>query len=321
MPVASTLWLICGLYALNMAWGYFIESKSKRQFTDLFGQYVPPELVDEMAKDPEQYSMEGRKEELTVLFSDVRGFTTLSEQLDSKELSELMNIYLGALTEVIRKRRGTLDKYMGDCIMAFWGAPVNDAEHARNAVLAGLEMQAAVRTLDEPFKARGWPPLHIGVGVNTGLMTVGDMGSHVRKAYTVMGDAVNLGSRLEGITKQYGVGILVGETTRQALKDAIVFREIDRVKVKGKEQPVGIYEPIGLSDEVAKEALDELKLWQQALRAYRAQDWDQVEMQLLNLRRMAPTSKLYALYEERVAHHRKNPPGDGWDGVTTFETK
>jgi adenylate cyclase len=320
MPVASTLWLIFGIFALNMAWGYFVESKSKRQFTDLFGQYVPPELVDEMAKDPEQYSMEGRKEELTVLFSDVRSFTTLSEGLDSKELTELMNTYLGVMTEVIRKRRGTLDKYIGDAIMAFWGAPVSDPEHARNAVVAGLEMQAAVRTLDEPFKAKGWPPLHVGVGVNTGMMTVGDMGSPVRKAYTVMGDAVNLGSRLEGITKQYGVGFLVGETTRQVVKD-IVFREVDRVRVKGKEHPVGIYEPIGLSHEVGKDMLEELKLWQQALRAYRAQDWDQVEMHLLNLRRMAPTSKLYALYEERAAHYRKNPPGDSWDGVTTFETK
>jgi adenylate cyclase len=224
------------------------------------------------------------------------------------------------MTEVIRRQRGTLDKYIGDAIMAFWGAPVSDADHARNAVMAAIEMQKAVRALDEPFRARGWKPLHIGVGVNTGTMTVGDMGSKVRKAYTVMGDAVNLGSRLEGITKQYGVEILVGESTRDAIKD-MVFREVDRVRVKGKEHPVGIFEPMGLSNEIGKDRQEELKLWQQALRAYRAQDWDQTDMLLLNLRRMAPDSKLYALYEERVALLRKSPPGDGWDGVTTFETK
>ena len=319
-PVAATLWLVVGLFSLNMAWGFFIESKSKRQFTDLFGQYVPPELVDEMAKDPERYSMEGRNEQLTVLFSDVRSFTTLSEGLDPKELSELMNAYLGSMTEVIRHQRGTLDKYIGDAIMAFWGAPVSDPEHARNAVIASMEMQTALRSLDAPFKAKGWPPLHIGVGVNTGMMTVGDMGSKVRKAYTVMGDAVNLGSRLESITKQYGVGILVGESTRELIKD-IVFREIDRVRVKGKDLPVGIFEPLGLSDTLTKEVQDELKLWQHFLRAYKAQEWDQAELNLLNLRRISPATKLYALYEDRIAVLRKSPPDAAWDGVTTFDTK
>ena len=320
MPMAAGLWAVLLIYALDMAWGYFVESKSKRQFTDLFGQYVPPELVDEMAKDPERYSMEGRNEELTVLFSDVRSFTTISEGLDPKELTELMNTYLGSMTTVIRQHRGTLDKYIGDAIMAFWGAPVADADHARNAIIAALEMQKAVRALDDAFKVRGWKPLHIGVGVNTGTMTVGDMGSRVRKAYTVMGDAVNLGSRLEGITKQYGVEILVGDTTRERVKD-VVFREIDRVRVKGKEHPVGIFEPLGLSTDVTKDRLEEVKLWQQALRAYRAQDWDQTDMLLLNLKRIAPGTKLYDLYEERVAHLRQNPPGESWDGVTTFETK
>lgn len=320
LPLASTLLMILALYALSMSWGYFVESRSKRQFTELFGQYVPPELVDEMARDPERYSMEGRNEELTVLFADVRNFTSISEGLPPKELTQLMNEYLGAMTTVIRNNRGTLDKYVGDMIMAFWGAPVADVEHARHAVLTALDMQRELRRLDEPFKARGWPELHIGVGVNTGMMTVGDMGSPVRKAYTVMGDAVNLGSRLEGITKQYGVGILVGETTRDKVKD-VVFRELDRVRVKGKDEPVAIFEPLGLSGEVSKERLDSLKLWQQALRLYRAQDWDQADVQLYNLLRQEPGCKLYELYAQRVAHLRQHPPGEGWDGVTTFETK
>ncbi len=320
LPLAGSLILILLLYGLDAAWGYFFESRTKRQLAGLFGQYVPPELVDEMARDPENYSMEGKKETLTVLFSDVRSFTTISEGLDSKELTQLMNAYLGEMTQVIRRHRGTLDKYIGDAIMAFWGAPVQDAEHARQAVLAALAMQKALRTLDEPFKARGWPELHIGVGINTGTMTVGDMGSPVRQAYTVMGDAVNLASRLESLTKQYGVGIMVGETTQAAVQD-VVYRELDRVRVKGKDKPVAIFEPMGLASEVAAAMLEELQLWQHALASYRAQQWEAAEADLANLSQRAPECRLYGLYLERIAHYRSQPPGEQWDGVTTFETK
>ncbi len=320
LPLAGGLLLIAVLFAMNMSWGYFVESRSKRQFTELFGQYVPPELVDEMARNPENYSMDGRKAELTVMFSDVRGFTTISEGLQPDQLATLMNLYLGAMTDVIRGHRGTLDKYIGDAIMAFWGAPVEDAEHAKRAVITALDMQAALVGLNQDLAAKGWPELKIGVGVNTGTMTVGDMGSPVRKAYTVMGDAVNLGSRLEGITKQYGVGIIVGEGTRDLVKKDFVFRELDLVKVKGKDKPVGIFEPLGLEGQVAKPLLDANKLWHQALRAYRAQDWDQAEVALLNLSRASP-HKLYEVYAERVAHYRKDPPGDNWDGSWKFETK
>ncbi|MRR49763.1 MAG: adenylate/guanylate cyclase domain-containing protein [Rhodocyclaceae bacterium] len=321
LPLANVMVAVLLLYAFNMSWGYFVESRSKRQLTGLFGQYVPPELVEEMSRDPENYSMAGRKEELTVLFSDVRGFTTISEGLEPDQLATLMNEYLGAMTQVVRRHRGTLDKYIGDAIMAFWGAPVGDPEHAKNAVLTALEMQEALVDLNKSLVARGWPDLKIGVGVNTGVMTVGDMGSPVRQSYTVMGDAVNLGSRLEGITKQYGVGIIVGETTREKLKKEFVFRELDRVRVKGKEDPVGIYEPVGLEGQVSKDDLDELKLWNQALRAYRAQDWDQAEVALMNLMRIKPRYLYEKVYSARIAHYRKEPPGDGWDGVTTFETK
>jgi adenylate cyclase len=320
VPLANSLILVAALFALNMSWGYFIESRSKRQFTELFGQYVPPELVDEMARNPESYSMEGRKAELTVLFSDIRGFTTISEGLQPDELATLMNEYLGAMTDVVRRHRGTLDKYIGDAIMAFWGAPVDDPDHARNAVLTALEMQQELMRLNETLKAKGWPHLAIGVGVNTGIMTVGDMGSTVRKSYTVMGDAVNTGSRLEGITKQYGVGIIVGESTRETLRKDFVFRELDRVRVKGKDDAVGIYEPLGLEGNLSKDMLEELKLWNQALRLYRACDWDQAELTLMNLQRLAP-KYLYELYVERIAHYRNSPPGDNWDGVTVFETK
>lgn len=320
LPLAASLLMTVALFALNMSYGYFVESRSKRQFTELFGQYVPPELVDKMAEDPEKYSMEGKREDLTVLFSDVRGFTTISESLDPHDLSAYINEYLTTMSLVIRNNRGTLDKYIGDAIMAFWGAPVADPGHHRNGVITAMQMQQKALALNEEFRERGWPPFRIGIGLNSGVMSVGDMGSKVRKAYTVMGDPVNLGSRLEGITKQYGVGILVGESTKKAVSD-VVFREVDRVRVKGKDEPVAIFEPVGMAGEVSKPVLDELKLWHQMLKLYRTQQWDQAELQLLNLQRMNPDCELYGVFSEKIGYYRANPPGSAWDGVTKFETK
>jgi len=320
LPLATSLLMILSLYVMNMAYGYFVESRSKRQFTELFGQYVPPELVDRMAQDPEKYSMEGKEETLTVLFSDVRGFTSISESLSAKDLTLYINDYLTAMSLVIRGNGGTLDKYIGDAIMAFWGAPVEDAKHARNGVVTMLSMQKRAAELNEEFRAKGWPEFKIGIGVNSGRMRVGDMGSKLRKAYTVMGDPVNLGSRLEGLTKQYDLGMLVGDETRKLVTD-VVFREVDMVRVKGKDTAVAIFEPLGMQGELDKKTLDELKLWNQCLKHYRAQDWDQAELALLNLQRMNPECELYGAYTEFVAEHRKNPPGPGWDGVRKFETK
>lgn len=320
MPLAGTALALLVIYVCNMSWGFFVESRSKRQFASLFGQYVPPELVDEMARDPEAYSMEGRNEQLTVLFSDVRGFTTISEGLDPKELARLMNAYLGAMTEVVRRKRGTLDKYIGDAIMAFWGAPVADPEHATHAIETALEMQVELRKLDEPFRQRGWPVLHIGIGINSGTMTVGDMGSPVRKSYTVMGDAVNLGSRLEGITKEYDVGIVVGEDARR-LAPGFAYRELDRVRVKGKDEPVAIHQPLGRAGDITPAEADALRKWTDALAHFRQQHWDAAEVALRTLVAADPGRRLYHLYLERIAHLRSDPPGPGWDGVTTFKTK
>lgn len=320
LPLASSLLMIAVLFALNMSWGYFVETRSKRQFTELFGQYVPPELVDKMAADPRKYSMEGKSEELTVLFSDIVGFTSISESLEPKELSQFINDYLTAMSMVIRNNGGTLDKYIGDAIMAFWGAPVEDPGHARQGVISAMAMQTELDKLRAQMLARGWPDIRIGIGVNTGNMRVGDMGSKLRKAYTVMGDAVNLGSRLEGLTRVYGVGIIVGPNTKQVVKD-IVFRELDRVKVKGKDEPVDIFEPIGIEGQVDNKVMDEIKVWHKVLRAYRAQKWDEAEMDLFNVQRMSPDCKLYQLYFERIKQCRADPPGPDWDGVTAFTTK
>ncbi len=321
LPLAASLVMIALLYTTNMAYGYFVESRSKRQFTELFGQYVPPELVDKMAEDPEQYTMEGKSEDLTVLFSDIVGFTSISEALEPRDLAAFINEYLTSMSLVIRDHGGTLDKYIGDAIMAFWGAPVVDANHAVHAVTAGLKMQVELQRINREIVApRGWPEIHIGIGLNSGVMRVGDMGSKIRRAYTVMGDPVNLGSRLEGLTRVYGVGILVGEETRKRAS-GFVFREIDRVKVKGKDESVAIFEPLGREGALEKSRIDEARLWLQCLKQYRAQDWDHAELSLLNLTRMNPSAKLYEVFVERIAGLRRESPGPGWDGVTVFKTK
>ena len=321
VPLASVLLLFALVYTMNMAWGYFAESRVRRQIADLFGQYVPPELVDRMAEDPSSYSMEPRDAELTILFADVRGFTGISEALRPDELREYINAYLTEMSDIIRSRhRGTLDKYIGDAIMAFWGAPVADPGHARHAIEAALEMQRRCSDLNARFRARGWPPLRIGVGINSGNVRVGDMGSRVRRAYTVMGDAVNVASRLEGRTKYYGVGILVGEATRLAVPE-IAFREVDRIRVKGREEALAVYEPLGAAGAMAGAAGAELVLWNETLRAWRARQWEQVEANLDQLRRIDPDCGLYRVYAMRVADVRRNPPPESWDGVTGFADK
>jgi len=321
LPLAASLLMTATLYTVNMAYGYFVEARSKRHITGLFGQYVPPELVDQMAEDPEKYNMEPRNADLTILFCDVRGFTSISEALSPEHLREYINEYLTGMSVIIRnKHRGTLDKYIGDAIMAFWGAPMDDHEHARNGVLAALDMLRECAAMNQRFEERGWPQLKIGVGVNSGRVRVGDMGSEIRRAYTVMGDPVNVASRLEGRTKYYGVGCLVGEATRRLVPE-VMFKEIDKIKVKGKDEALTIYEPVGGNIEVDKRTSDEIKMWHQTLGLYRSRQWDQVDVSLLNLHRMNPECALYELYSKEAGNKRRNPPPPGWDGVTVFDEK
>jgi adenylate cyclase len=320
IALAPGLLMMLALYLLNMSYGFFVESRGKRQLAGLFGQYIPPELVDEMSVNPTQYSMDAASQDMSVLFTDVRGFTTISEGLDPKELSELMSEFLTPMTEIIHRHRGTIDKYMGDAVMCFWGAPVKDPEHARHALEAAIEMAATVRGLEPLFAENGWPPIRVGIGINSGIMSVGDMGSRFRRAYTVLGDAVNLGSRLEGQTKNYGVDLIVNETTREAVPD-FVFRELDRIQVKGKDVPVTIFEPVGSQDSVGSDELDELKLYRQALKQYRAQAWDSAEMQFVNLRSAHPDRYLYEMYIDRIGAYRADPPGETWDGVFIHTSK
>ncbi len=320
MPVTALVLMIVALFVLNVVFGYLQEAHTKRMLARQFGQYVPPELVAEMAEKPGQITLEGQARELTVLFSDVRGFTSLSEKVPPKELGQLMNELLTPLTQVIHKQRGTIDKYMGDAIMAFWGAPLDDPKHARNALFAAMQMQEEVARVNIDFAKKKWPEISIGIGLNTGVMSVGNMGSQFRMAYTVLGDAVNLGSRLEGLTKLYGVAIIVSESTKAAVPE-VAFRELDRVRVKGKDQPVTIYEPLGLNDRVDPEIKQRVLKFANALTQYRTQHWDIAESRLLELQKTEPDHGLYKLYLERIAYYRKNPPTPDWDGVFTHLTK
>jgi adenylate cyclase len=320
LPLGSALLMGLTAFALNMSYGYFVESRSKRELANLFGTYVPPELVDEMVKDPDAYSMQATSKELTVMFCDMRGFTKMSETMEPTQLQALLNDVFSRLTDTIRSNRGTIDKYMGDCVMAFWGAPVDTPEHAHLAVKTAMEMSNAVRRLNEEHRAKGIPEIGIGIGLNTGTMCVGDMGSHLRRSYTVIGDAVNLGSRLEGLSKAYGVDIVVSESTRKQSPD-FAWQELDRVRVKGKEQAVAIFWPVIPMNRLEANTSSELKLWIDFLKAYRAQDWDRCDVQMLNLQRMNAKKYLYQLYAERVASMRLLPFDPGWDGATNFETK
>jgi adenylate cyclase len=320
LPLASPLLLIGLIFMLHMTYGFFIESRGKRQLAHLFGQYIPPELVDEMSDSPSEFTLDGENREMTVLFSDVRGFTTISEGMDPKQLTQLMNALLTPMTRVIHKNRGTIDKYMGDAIMSFWGAPLSDSEHARHALYAALEMIEELKIMQEEFRLRGWPEVNMGIGLNTGAMNVGNMGSEFRMAYTVLGDAVNIGSRLEGLTKNYGVNIIVSESTKANIPE-FTFRELDLVIVKGKNEPVAIFEPVGHKNDLEKSVRSELTRYKQALTGFRSQNWDKAEIDFFNLNRSDPDRRLYQVYLDRIVHYRDEPPGSDWDGAFTHTSK
>ncbi len=327
LPLASPLLLVLAIFIVHISLGFLIEHRAKRSITKLFGSYVPPELVDEMAQDPEDVTLEGQSREMTVLFSDVRGFTSISEDLNPKELSSLMNALLTPMTRVIHEHRGTIDKYMGDAIMAFWGAPLRNEQHARAGIQAALAIVDGLGELNQDFARRGWPQIRVGVGVNTGIMNVGNMGSEFRMAYTVLGDAVNLGSRIEGLTKQYGVSIIASESSRASAPE-FAFMTLDKVRVKGRDEPVTIYEPLGLSDKLDAGKGEYLARFHEALELYWARQWDDAARLLAELARAAedPQSQdwhqpLYAAYLSRIQSYQAAPPGPDWDGVFTHQTK
>ncbi len=319
LPLASILALVVGMSFLQITYDYFVESRSKRRLGRMFGQYIPEELVAEMDANNEELSLDGENREMSVLFSDVRGFTTISEGLSPTELTQLMNEFLTPITGIIHDNRGTIDKYMGDCVMAFWGAPLTDEDHATHAIEAALVMLDEMKNVSATFAEKGWPAIKVGIGIASGPMNVGNMGSAFRMAYTVMGDTVNLGSRLEGITKVYGANIVVSEETK-ALVTGFAMRELDRVRVKGKNEPITIFEPLGKTEDISEALNTEIEKFHQALAYYRKQEWDSAEA-LFNELEAANSGVLYQLYIDRIKTYREESPGQDWDGVFTLTSK
>ena len=242
VPIATTLFLTALIALLNLIAGYFVEGKSRRAVVERFGEYVAPQLVAQMASDPQHYRMEGENKELTILFADIRGFTPIAESMPPQVLREFLNRFLGAMTDIVHRYNGTVDKYMGDAVMAFWGAPINDATHAEHAVSAAIAMQEEIIKLNVEFAQRGWPVLQVGIGLNSGVVRVGDMGSAQRRAYTVIGDAVNIAARLESLSKSLQTPIVVGHRTTELAK-SFNFVSLGRHAISGKTEPVEAFRP------------------------------------------------------------------------------
>jgi adenylate cyclase len=318
IPLASTYLLIALLYLFHVVLGFTRERHLKGRLERRFGQYVPPALVEKMREAPvQEYGFSGEIREMTVLFADLRGFTGIAEALPPQELTQFMHEWLTPMTRIIHRHGGTIDKYMGDCVMAFWGAPLSDPEHARHALEAALAMQTEIPRLNEAFALRGWPRLRLGVGINSGDMRVGNMGSEFRVAYTVLGDAVNLGSRLEALTSRYGVPVVVSGELRAKVPDHL-YLELDRVRVKGKQKPVTIYYPLGSRETVAPQTLADLGQYHRALDFYLQRHWREAEQIFTYLRSGSSFARQAAVYLERIAHYRIHPPGPAWDGVFSY---
>lgn len=316
MPVVLTIVLA----VLNIVYGYLFETRKREKLNDLFGAYVPAKHIDEMLKSKGGYALTGEDREMSVLFADIRSFTTISEGLSAAELVEMLNTFFTPMTEIIFNHKGTIDKYVGDLIMAFWGAPLEDKDHARNAIESALDMQIKLSQMQAVFAERKWPEIHIGIGVNSGTMSVGDMGSRFRLNYTVLGDNVNLGSRVEGLTKFYGAQIIVTENTQKDQPN-FVFRKLDQVRVKGKKKGVPIYEPLCRHSELTEELKKELETYHQALDYYFKQDWENALLLLNQLKQTYPDKKIYSLYMDRIKEFKEHPLPSDWDGVYVHVTK
>ncbi len=331
-PLVSSI----AVFLMMMSVNYVREEAERRQVRDAFGQYLSPALVEQLAEDPGRLVLGGETREMTILFTDVRGFTSISEALkeDPQGLTVLINRLLTPLSNAILERNGTIDKYMGDNIMAFWNAPLDDADHALNACRAALAMLERLDALNterqkEAAEAgKSFARLAVGIGINTGECVVGNMGSDVRFDYTVLGDAVNLASRLEGQSKIYGVHIIIGEATAKLIEDAVATLEIDSIRVKGKTEPEVIYTVLGARDGDSRTGAHQAAQENVAamLAAYRKRDWTGAMKSIRACRKIEPEfgvdlSVLCDLYEKRIKEFRRTPPAKNWDGVFTAVSK
>ncbi|HUI74863.1 MAG TPA: adenylate/guanylate cyclase domain-containing protein, partial [Candidatus Acidoferrum sp.] len=296
------------------------EEKEKRRVRTAFGQYLSPEVIRRLLLNPQL--VEPRKTEITVMFSDIRGFTSISEKLDAQDLALFLNQYLSDMTRIVFARHGTLDKYIGDAVMAFWGAPFEEAGHAERACNSALEMMTRVRELQKQWAAQGKPKLDIGIGLNTGVASVGNMGSSLRYGYTALGDSVNLSSRLEGLNKEYGTHIIVNESTYEATKGAdFVFRELDLIRVKGKAQPVTIYELISRKSELSPDLQPLLGAYAGGRALYRERRWAESQRTFQQILDRWPDDGPSRTYWKRCQEYLFDEPPSGWDGVYTMTHK
>lgn len=308
-------------YAAITSFRMIFEEREKRKIRKTFSQYLSPDVIQLIEKDPQKYIRPGgESKELTVMFSDIRSFTTISEGLTPDELVNLLNEYLGEMTEIIFANQGTLDKYIGDAIMAFWGSPYPQEDHAARGCTCALQMGQKLRKLNQKWEAEKRPPISIGIGLNTGLLNVGNMGSAKRLSWTVMGDNVNLASRLEGINKEYHTQIVISEATYRAVADRFVCRELDKIRVKGKIQPVKIFELLDVAAEMPKyEGL--LTQFEGAMTAYRAQEWQEAARKFGEILSMYPKDGPAQVFLHRAIEFSENAPEPEWDGVYVMKSK
>ncbi len=312
---------------------YASEQAQRRQIRSAFGQYLSPSLVEQLALSPEKLVLGGEEREMSILFSDVRGFTTISELYkdDPQGLTSLMNSFLTPLTNAIIEHKGTIDKYMGDAVMAFWNAPLNDANHEQNACDAALEMLHRVATLnrerEQQAKETGqrFIPIKVGVGINTGKCVVGNMGSDLRFNYSVLGDPVNLASRLEGQSKPYGLSVIIGSKTASGLRDKFAVLEFDRITVKGKTEPESVFTLLGRADVAGSDKFRQLRgAVAEMLSCYRQRNFAGAAKSIVRCREVSDgfgLDGLFELYSERISSYEKNPPPADWNGVAVLDTK
>ena len=311
--------LIFGCLLSMSMWSYLIEQRERRQTRRAFAQYLSPAVLEKVLAEPEEYlKLGGRRYDATVLFSDIRGFTTISEALTPEELGKLLNEYMTPMTNIVFRHQGTLDKYIGDAVMAFWGAPVEQDDHPLRACTAAIEMQAELTAINERFGALGLPKVSIGIGLSSGPMTIGNMGSDDHFAYTALGDRVNLGARLEGQTKDYGVGIIISEATQRSVADRMRCRELGAIRVKGKSEPVRIYELIGpLEQTEGRTAF--IDAFHRGLMLFQARKWDAAIGQFTRARALNGSAgdRASDLYIQWSTGFKASPPPPEWDGVHT----
>lgn len=308
--------MVLSIYVTITIFRFFTEEKTKKEIRSTFSKYVSPAIVDELLENREKLALGGRRQRMTVFFSDLRGFTTISEKLPPEELSRILNLYLSPMTEIVFSNKGTLDKYMGDAIMAFFGAPIASQEHAAQACRCALQSLEQLKVLQAIFAKEGLPHLDIGIGINTGDMSVGNMGSNIVQNYTVMGDAVNLASRLEGTNKEYGSKIIISEFTYQDIKDQFTSREIDQVRVKGKTEPVKIYELVK-EGPPATDVSDRLKAFSSGYQCYQKKEFNSA----LEFFKKFPEDPVAQIYVKRCIYFQEEPPPPDWDGVYSMKTK